>query len=94
MLCRKQQNMFAAGGVTRGVKGAHFPGRRVTMWRQITVGGAEWLRGAPKSPNDVTSTFFNTVHLLPKDLSFEHGGAKLASCPGRHSTSLRPWFVP
>jgi len=25
-------------------------------------------RGAPKSPNSVTSTFFNTVHLLQKDL--------------------------
>jgi len=47
---------------------------------------AESLRGAPKRPNYVTSTFFNTVHMLPKDLSFEHGAAKLAYCPGRHST--------
>jgi len=47
--------------------------------------------GAPKSPNNATSTFFNTVHLLPKDLRFEHGGAKLASWPGRHLTTLRPW---
>jgi len=31
-----------------------------------------------------------TVHLLPKDLRFSHGGAKLTSCPGRHLTSLRP----
>jgi len=46
--------------------------------------------GSPKSPNNVTSTFFNTVHLLPKDLRFEHGGAKLAPCPGRCLTSLRP----
>ena len=45
--------------------------------------------GAPKSPNNVTSTFFNTVHLLSKDIKFEHGGAKLASCPGRCPTSLR-----
>jgi len=37
---------------------------------------------APKSPNNVTRTFFNTVHLLPEDLRFENGGAKLASCPG------------
>jgi len=29
----------------------------------------------PKSPKNVTSTFFNTVHLLPKDSRFEHGGA-------------------
>jgi len=54
--------------------------------------GAESLQGAPKSPNNVTSTFFNTVHLLQKDLMFEHGGAKLVSCPGRHLTSLRPWL--
>jgi len=47
--------------------------------------------GAPKSPNNVTSTFFNRVHLLPKDIKFEHGSAKLASCPGRHLASLRPW---
>jgi len=41
--------------------------------------GAEWLWGAPKRPNNVTSTFFNTVNLLPKDLRFEHRGAKRAS---------------
>jgi len=52
---------------------------------------AESLWGA-ESPINVTSTFFNTVNLLPKELSFEHWGAKLASCPGRHLTSLRPWF--
>jgi len=49
--------------------------------------------GGAKSPNNVTSTFFNTVHLLPEDLRFKHGGAKLASCSGRHLTSLRPWLA-
>jgi len=34
---------------------------------------------APKVPNNVTSTFFNTVHLLLQDLRFEHGGAKFVS---------------
>jgi len=48
-------------------------------------GGAKRLQGAPKSPNNVTSAFFNTVNVLPKDLIFERGGAKLASCPGRHN---------
>jgi len=62
----------------RGATGTQFPGRRIPM-------------GTPKSPNNVTSTFFNTVHLVPKDLRFEHGGVKLASCPGRHLISLRPW---
>jgi len=52
-------------------------GRRVTAW-------------SPKSPNNVTSAFFNTINLLLKDFRLEHGGAKLASCPGRHLTSLRP----
>jgi len=33
---------------------------------------------------------FRKVHLLPKDLRFEHGGIKLASCPERHLTSLHP----
>jgi len=49
--------------------------------------GAEFPRRliaavARKSPNKVTSTFFNTVHW----------GAKLASCPVHHLASLRPWF--
>jgi len=42
--------------------------------------------GAPKSPDNVVSTFFNAVHLLPKDLTIEYWGAKLVSCPGRHLT--------
>jgi len=49
--------------------------------------------GSPKSPNSFTSTFFNRVNFLPKDLRFEHGGAKFAYCPGRHLTSLRPCFT-
>jgi len=32
----------------------------------------------------------STKDLLPKDLKFEHGGAKSVSCPGRHLTSLCP----
>jgi len=45
--------------------------------------------GALKSPNSVTITFFNTVHLLPKDLSFEYGGTNLAAGHRRHLSSLR-----
>jgi len=61
------------------------------MWgtRGHNFPGAESLRKATKSPNNVTSTFFSATHLLPKDLRFQHGGAKLASCPGHHLTSLR-----
>ena len=49
------------------------------------------MQRAPKSPKNVKSTFFNTARFLLEHLRFEHGGAKLASCPGRHLTSLRPW---
>jgi len=52
--------------------------------------GGDRITAETKSPDNVTSTFFNRVYLLPKDLSFEHGGTKLASCPGPHITSLRP----
>jgi len=64
-------------------KGAQLPGPRITL-------GALNDCGAPKNPNNVTRTFFNTVHFLPEDLRFENGGAKLASCPERHLASLRP----
>jgi len=56
----------------------------------IHSGGTEILRGrrliarTPKNPDNFTRTFFNTIHFLPKDLRFEYGGAKLASCPGHH----------
>jgi len=71
-------------GVTKGGKVGTIP-RASSHY-----GGAEWLRGALNSPNIVASSFFNTVHLLPKDPRFERGDAKLASCPGRHLTLLRP----
>jgi len=54
--------------------------------------GAESLRGAPKILNNAKSTFLHTVHLPPKDLRFEHGGAKLAFFPRCHLTSLRPYL--
>ena len=62
---------------TRDVtKGAQFPGCRITA-------------GSQKSQH-CHKQFFKTVHLLPKHLRFEHGGAKLVSCPRRRLTSLRP----
>jgi len=44
--------------------------------------------GAPKSPYNVTYTSFETAHLLPKDLGFEHGGANLLRAPSNLVTSL------
>ena len=54
-----------------GGKGGAFP--RVPF----PCGCAESLRRAQKSLNSVTSTFFNAVHFLPKDLMFEHRAPKL-----------------
>ena len=45
---------------------------------------------AMKSPKNVVSAFFNTVYLLPKDLSFEHGGPKLLLAPG----AIQPRYAP
>jgi len=47
-------------------------------------GGVESLHGAPKRFNNVVSTFFkyNTVHMIPKDLRLDHGGANLLTVPG------------
>ena len=62
---------FYSQGRNEGGKGGrNFPGAESLSGRQITA-------GAPKSPNNVTSTFLNTVHLLPKVLRFEHGGLNL-----------------
>jgi len=72
----KPQNVPSAAS-RGGQGGAQFPERPVTT-------------GAPKSPNSATGTFFNTEHLLSKDLSFEQVSGKLASCPGPHLTSLCP----
>jgi len=69
---------YEQGRNDRGDKGGKYPGHRKTT-------------GASKSPNIIVSTFFirPTVHLLPKDLRFKDGGAKLVSCPRRHLPSLR-----
>ena len=72
--------------------------RRSRSWGQgVTRRARGTIPRALKSSNDhkylstfFISTFFNTVHFLQKDLRFEHGGAKPASCPGRHLTLYAP----
>jgi len=81
-------------GRNEGARGHNSSGAESLRGRRIIAGGAKWLRVAPKSPKIATCTFFNTVNLLPKDLRLEHGGAKLASCPGRNLAMLRPWIQP
>jgi len=65
-----------------------------TPWAPNHYGGTKSLRGASNDCvgfRKVPSTSFSTVRLLPKELKFEHGGAKLASFQGRHLTLLGPW---
>ena len=52
-------------------------------------GAVHWR--APISLNNITSTFFSTVHLLRKTLGSNVRAPDLLLCPGRHLTSVRPW---
>ena len=63
--------------------GAQFPGHR------ITTGSVEWLRGTPKSPNNITSAFFNTVHILPITTSNSNVGVQ-TSLPRAPSNLVTP----
>jgi len=54
-LWKKIYDFSTVRGITRGGKGGAIP------WAPNHYGrGAESLRGAPKTPNNVTSTFFNS----------------------------------
>jgi len=74
-------------GAQRGEKGGTIP-----LGTNHYV-GVEWLRGSPKSPNNVTSTSIQYI-CFRKTSGSNMGGAKLASFPGRHITSLRLWTKP
>jgi len=49
----------------------------------MTAGGAQKYQQSHRY-------FLQYANLLPNDIRFEHGDAKLASCPGRHPTSSTP----
>ena len=77
----------------RGAREAQFPGRRVSAGVPNHYGGAESLQGGAKSPNNITSTVLSSMQhicLNRNEFRFKNGGAKRASCPGCHLTSLRP----
>ena len=54
----------------------HVEGRIDGSRKKDTNAGRRITTGVPKSLNDVTSTFFNVVNLLSKDLGFENGGGR------------------
>jgi len=58
-----------------------FEGTKVRAWGRQTFLSS-------RAPSNFVMPL-NTVHLLPEDLRFEHGDAKLAYCPRRHLPSLR-----
>jgi len=58
----------------RGSNGVQFPGRQFTMGTLNHCRGAKLLMEVPKSPNNVTSTVFDTVNLPSKEVSFDHRG--------------------
>jgi len=62
-------------GVTRGAGGHNSPA-------PIHYGGSVSLLEVLKTPNNVTSTSFNTVNLFSKELRFDHGDAKPIFAPG------------
>jgi len=88
---KRQKRGGAHQGHNEGGEGGAFPRAPINYGGAKSLRGAELLREQPKSPNSHTSTSFNTVNLLSKEFRFDHGGAKLVFCPGRHLTSLRPW---
>jgi len=69
-------------GVTRGEIGAQSPGRRITMGAPTECADAE-------KSQQCQMYFLQYSAFASEDLNFEHGGAKLASSPWRHLTSLR-----
>jgi len=69
-------------GRNEWARGHNFPHR-------ITIGAPNHCGGRRKVPR-MSQVLSSTAHLLPKDLKFEHGGAKLVSCLRRNVTSLRP----
>jgi len=80
------RNDFPMQGRNEGVKGARFSGCRIIM-------GAPNHCGGRRNVSTMSQVLSSTAYLLPKDLRFEHGGAKLVSCSGRHLTSLRPCAI-
>jgi len=59
-------------------------------FRGVTRGIKRGILGSAEQFQQCCKNFFTTVHLLPKDFIFEHGGAKLISCHRHILTSLPP----
>jgi len=79
-------------GVTRGKWGHKSPGAKSLWGHHITAVAPNDCAGRRKSQPCHKYFVLQRSTFGPKDLRFEHEGVKLASCPGRHLTLLRPWI--
>ena len=68
--------LWSVQGRNEGAQGGH------NFRAPIHYGGAESLRRAPKSPQNITNTSFSAVNLRPKEVRFEHGAPNLLLAPG------------
>jgi len=72
-------------GCNEGARGPQFPGRRITM-------GAPNHCGVRRKVPAMSQVLSSIQHICFLKISNSNmGGAKLASCPGHHLTSLLPW---
>jgi len=62
-------------GVKRGERGGIYPSAE-SLWE------AESLRGAPKSPTNVASTFFNSIYAFERPSGWNIVPPKLIIAPG------------
>jgi len=61
---------FNRQGRNEGARGRNFPAPNHFGGAEI-VQGRQMIARAPKIPNNVTRTFFNTVYSLPEDLQVQ-----------------------
>jgi len=74
-------NCFVTRGVTRGSRGAQFPRR------QMTMGPPNHYTGRRKVPT-MSQVLSSIQRISSERPHVPTWGAKVASCPGRHLTSL------
>jgi len=78
-------------GSQRGGQGGHNSPGAKSLWGHWITAAPNDCGGRRKVPT--MSQVLSSMQYMcfgKKDLRFEHGGAKLASCPRCHLTSLRP----
>jgi len=69
--------------------GVQFPGAESLWGRQISVGTPNGCGDAEKSQQCHMYSLQCSTY-TSENLSFDYGGAKLDTCPGRHLTSYIP----